>query len=177
MHGVRGECALKLRPCRMRSASRGALARAAASAVSGRAAAAAAAVVFTVHYSRRCCPAAGAAAAAVQAGILQGQVEGLMVIEQWQASLMRALAQLQLAEDPSARARVEASYDLGEGNEAAEQLEGQGLDGGPEQQLQQQAAGRRGEGGAGSKPSSSRSLRLRQRQQQQLKSRGRRRSM
>lgn len=34
--------------------------------------------------------------AAVQAGILQGEVTNLMVMDQWQASLMRSLAQLQL---------------------------------------------------------------------------------
>ncbi|KAF8073120.1 dnaK [Scenedesmus sp. PABB004] len=50
--------------------------------------------------------------AAVQAGILQGQVEGLMVMDQWQASLMRALATLQLRSSPEAVARVRAQFDM-----------------------------------------------------------------
>jgi molecular chaperone DnaK len=49
----------------------------------------------------------------LQAGILQGDVDSLMVMDQWQASLMRALAQLQLKSDPSARSQVEQRFDLG----------------------------------------------------------------
>jgi molecular chaperone DnaK len=58
----------------------------------------------------------------LQAGILQGDVDSLMVMDQWQASLMRALAQLQLKSDPSARSQVEQKFDL----EAAENEEQEG---------------------------------------------------
>ncbi|GIL56890.1 hypothetical protein Vafri_12177, partial [Volvox africanus] len=50
--------------------------------------------------------------AAVQAGILQGEISNLMVIDQWQASLMRALAKLQLQSDPRVRQRLEQQYSL-----------------------------------------------------------------
>eukprot|EP00775_Hariotina_reticulata_P011055 gene11055-11210_t len=50
--------------------------------------------------------------AAVQAGILQGDVSSLMVMDQWQASLMRALAQLQLKSNPAARSRVKQQFDM-----------------------------------------------------------------
>lgn len=63
---------------------------------------------------------------AVQAGILQGEVDSLMVMEQWQASLMRALAQLQLKNDPKARAQVEEKFDIEEEGEEEEEEEGQG---------------------------------------------------
>ncbi|GFR43025.1 hypothetical protein Agub_g4026, partial [Astrephomene gubernaculifera] len=53
--------------------------------------------------------------AAVQAGILQGEISDLMVMEQWQASLMRALAKLQLQADPRVRQAVRRKYDLEEG--------------------------------------------------------------
>ena len=42
-----------------------------------------------------------------QAGILQGEVSNMMVLDQWQASLMRALAKLQLRSDPRVKAKVE----------------------------------------------------------------------
>lgn len=48
----------------------------------------------------------------LQAGILQGQVDSLMVMDQWQASLMRALAQLQLKSSPEVRQRVEEQFDM-----------------------------------------------------------------
>lgn len=57
----------------------------------------------------------------VQAGILQGEVDSLMVMEQWQASLMRALAQMQLKNSPKARAQVQEKFDMEE-NEAEEEL-------------------------------------------------------
>eukprot|EP00798_Chlamydomonas_sp_ICE-L_P030049 gene30049-35020_t len=41
--------------------------------------------------------------AAVQAGILQGDVADMMVMDQWQASLMRALADLELKKNPKAK--------------------------------------------------------------------------
>lgn len=47
-----------------------------------------------------------------QAGILQGDVSSLMVMDQWQASLMRALAQLQLKRNPAARSRVKQQFDM-----------------------------------------------------------------
>ena len=50
--------------------------------------------------------------AAIQAGILQGEVSNMMVMEQWQASLMRALAQLQLKSNPDVREQVEQQFDL-----------------------------------------------------------------
>ncbi|GBF90941.1 molecular chaperone [Raphidocelis subcapitata] len=59
--------------------------------------------------------------AAVQAGILQGEVSELMVLDQWQASLMRSLAQLQLRQSKQAREAVEGAFDmegLGEGEAA-----------------------------------------------------------
>ncbi|KAG1666877.1 hypothetical protein FOA52_013510 [Chlamydomonas sp. UWO 241] len=63
--------------------------------------------------------------AAVQAGVLQGEVVGLMVMDQWQASLMRALAEMKLREDPNAMAAVGKSYapdgDDGEGEEYGEE--------------------------------------------------------
>ncbi|PNW75659.1 hypothetical protein CHLRE_12g535700v5 [Chlamydomonas reinhardtii] len=55
--------------------------------------------------------------AAVQAGILQGEISNLMVMDQWQASLMRALAKLQLRSDPRVRQKLEQQYDLEEGGE------------------------------------------------------------
>jgi molecular chaperone DnaK len=42
--------------------------------------------------------------AAVQAGVLQGEVGDVMVLDQWQASLMRAAAQLALQQQPQAGA-------------------------------------------------------------------------
>jgi molecular chaperone DnaK len=51
--------------------------------------------------------------AAIQAGILQGEVSDMMVMEQWQASLMRALAQMQLKSNPEVREQVEQQFDLG----------------------------------------------------------------
>jgi molecular chaperone DnaK len=57
----------------------------------------------------------------LQAGILQGEVDSLMVMDQWQASLMRALAQLQLKCSPEARAAVAAKFDMDEGEEGLEQ--------------------------------------------------------
>lgn len=51
-----------------------------------------------------------------QAGILQGQVDDLMVLDQWQASLMRALAQLQLNSDAAVRQHVAEQFDIGEGD-------------------------------------------------------------
>lgn len=62
--------------------------------------------------------------AAVQAGILQGEVDSLMVMEQWQASLMRALAQMQLKNSPKARAQVQEKFDFNEDEDEAEEGEG-----------------------------------------------------
>jgi molecular chaperone DnaK len=42
-----------------------------------------------------------------------------MVMDQWQASLMRALAQLQLRESPSTRARVQEKFELDEASAGA----------------------------------------------------------
>ncbi len=44
--------------------------------------------------------------AAVQAGILQGEVSDMMVLDVWQASLMRAMAQLQLRQSQQAQDKV-----------------------------------------------------------------------
>jgi molecular chaperone DnaK len=44
--------------------------------------------------------------AAVQAGILQGEVSDMMVLDVWQASLMRAMAQLQLRQSGEAAKQV-----------------------------------------------------------------------
>lgn len=44
-----------------------------------------------------------------------------MVMDQWQASLMRALAQLQLQRNPEARTRVAAQFDMAEGDWQHEQ--------------------------------------------------------
>ncbi|KAG2495678.1 hypothetical protein HYH03_006278 [Edaphochlamys debaryana] len=78
--------------------------------------------------------------AAVQAGILQGEISNLMVMDQWQASLMRALAKMQLRSDPRVRDRVEQTYSLeDEGEDAAdESAQGSGSDG--------EAAGEEGAG-------------------------------
>ncbi|EFJ48180.1 Hsp70 protein Hsp70D [Volvox carteri f. nagariensis] len=57
--------------------------------------------------------------AAVQAGILQGEISNLMVMDQWQASLMRALAKLQLQADPRVRQRMERQYSLEDEGESA----------------------------------------------------------
>ncbi|GLC46834.1 hypothetical protein PLESTM_001931900 [Pleodorina starrii] len=57
--------------------------------------------------------------AAVQAGILQGEISNLMVMDQWQASLMRALAKLQLQADPRVRQRLEQQYSLEDEGESA----------------------------------------------------------
>eukprot|EP00883_Tetradesmus_obliquus_P007855 jgi/Sobl393_1/18509/SZX73966.1 len=73
--------------------------------------------------------------AAVQAGILQGEVDSLMVMDQWQASLMRALAQLQLKNSPEARAAVAAKFDMDYSSEEGQAAEGQ------QQQQQQQPPG------------------------------------
>jgi molecular chaperone DnaK len=84
--------------------------------------------------------------AAIQAGILQGEVQDMMVMEQWQASLMRALAQMQLKSNPKAKQMVEQQYDLeglGEGEQEDEQVLGMGEDGvGGAPQQQQQKHGR-----------------------------------
>ncbi|WIA29514.1 hypothetical protein OEZ86_012015 [Tetradesmus obliquus] len=74
--------------------------------------------------------------AAVQAGILQGEVDSLMVMDQWQASLMRALAQLQLKSSPEARAAVAAKFDMDDSSE-----EGQAAEGQQQQQQQQRPPG------------------------------------
>jgi molecular chaperone DnaK len=58
---------------------------------------------------------------AVQAGILQGDVDSLMVMDQWQASLMRALAQLQLKNSAKARSKVEQKFDMDD-DEGEEEL-------------------------------------------------------
>lgn len=42
----------------------------------------------------------------VQAGILQGEVSNLMVLDQWQASLMRCMAELQLRQSAEAREAI-----------------------------------------------------------------------
>lgn len=48
----------------------------------------------------------------MQAGILQGQVKDMMVMDQWQASLMRALADMKLRTDPVAKQKVQENYSL-----------------------------------------------------------------
>lgn len=50
--------------------------------------------------------------AAVQAGVLQGQVKGLMVMDQWQASLMRALADMKLKSDPATKEKLKAQFEI-----------------------------------------------------------------
>ncbi|KAG2438835.1 hypothetical protein HXX76_005375 [Chlamydomonas incerta] len=97
--------------------------------------------------------------AAVQAGILQGEITNLMVMDQWQASLMRALAKLQLRSDPRVRQQLEQRYDLeeggqelGGGGEGGEGGGGEGAEGGAagEGGVGGEAAGVEGEeGGAG----------------------------
>lgn len=59
----------------------------------------------------------------LQAGILQGDVASLMVMDQWQASLMRALAQLQLKTSPEARSQVEEKFDMLDDDVDADELE------------------------------------------------------
>lgn len=76
--------------------------------------------------------------AAVQAGILQGQVDGLMVMEQWQASLMRSLATLTLRNDAAAAAAVADRYDIDEMSQAEA-----GVDDGPPVGQQQRGERRR----------------------------------
>lgn len=56
--------------------------------------------------------------AAIQAGILEGQVSDVMVMDVWQASLMRALAQKQLRQDnPTA-----ASMDLPDASDFSDEV-------------------------------------------------------
>ncbi|KAG2453319.1 hypothetical protein HYH02_001543 [Chlamydomonas schloesseri] len=94
--------------------------------------------------------------AAVQAGILQGEISNLMVMDQWQASLMRALAKLQLRSDPRVRQRLEQSYDLEEGGEellgegAGEGGEGAAAAAGGESGLEEEED-EQGKGGKGGK--------------------------
>ena len=64
--------------------------------------------------------------AAVQAGVLQGQIKGLMVMDQWQASLMRALADMKLKSDPAAKERLTAQFELEEEGREEALLEGEG---------------------------------------------------
>ena len=45
--------------------------------------------------------------AAVQAGILEGQVSDVMVMDVWQANLMRALAQQRLRQDDPMAASID----------------------------------------------------------------------
>ncbi len=53
-----------------------------------------------------------------------------MVLDQWQASLMRALAKLQLQSDPRVRQRLEQSYSLeDEGESAVDEAPGSDGDG------------------------------------------------
>ncbi|KAL4443054.1 hypothetical protein ABPG77_008545 [Micractinium sp. CCAP 211/92] len=76
--------------------------------------------------------------AAVQAGIYEGQVSDLMVMDVWQASLMRAFAQLQLAQEQGSQADAAeeedaeeaAAFELFEAQQAAQQQQAQqdGLD-------------------------------------------------
>lgn len=52
--------------------------------------------------------------AAVQAGILQGELDDMMLLNQWQASLTRALAQMKLKSDEEARRKIEEKFDFEE---------------------------------------------------------------
>lgn len=65
----------------------------------------------------------------LQAGILQGDVESLMVMDQWQASLMRALAQLQLKTDAAARSQVEEKFDLEDSSDSEDEADEAEADG------------------------------------------------
>ncbi|GLI64484.1 hypothetical protein VaNZ11_007759, partial [Volvox africanus] len=103
--------------------------------------------------------------AAVQAGILQGEISNLMVMDQWQASLMRALAKLQLQADPRVRQRLEQQYSLedeGEsivdGEEYGEEDKGEGSS---------RTGGRKAAAAAAVGPKRPLSKRQRRRQQQQ----------
>ncbi|MEW5299539.1 MAG: hypothetical protein WDW36_002546 [Sanguina aurantia] len=55
--------------------------------------------------------------AAVQAAILQGDISNVMVMDQWQASLMRALAQVQLKSSPETKQAVEERFNLSDEKE------------------------------------------------------------
>ncbi len=57
---------------------------------------------------------------AMQAGILQGEVSNLMVLDQWQASLMRSLAELQLRQDQEARQAISSKFDMEEADMGAD---------------------------------------------------------
>ena len=63
--------------------------------------------------------------AAVQAGVLQGQIKGLMVMDQWQASLMRALAGMKLKSDPSTKEKLRAKFELEDEEGSNQDQEGQ----------------------------------------------------
>lgn len=97
-----------------------------------------------------CLPVSGVLlAAAHQAGILQGQVDGLMVMDQWQASLMRALAQLQLQASPDVRKRVQEKFDLqpdGDAGAAGEEGGPDAREGQEQQQKPQRKQGSRKKG-------------------------------
>ena len=91
-----------------------------------------------------------------QAGILQGEVTNLMVMDQWQASLMRTLAGLQLRESAGARAAVEEGFELrgldagaAGGGGAEEAGGGGGGEGGGEGEEEEGGGG--GGGGGGGK--------------------------
>jgi heat shock protein 1/8 len=87
--------------------------------------------------------------AAVQAGVLQGQVKGLMVMDQWQASLMRALADMKLKSDPETKERLKAQFEMddeeegeGEGQEEG-QSEGAAAAPQPQRPIKQKAINRK----------------------------------
>lgn len=58
-----------------------------------------------------------ATGAAVQAGIYEGQVSNLMVMDVWQAALMRAFARQQLKEEQAASGRAAAEEEEDEEEE------------------------------------------------------------
>ncbi|GIL87151.1 hypothetical protein Vretimale_14267 [Volvox reticuliferus] len=107
--------------------------------------------------------------AAVQAGILQGEISNLMVMDQWQASLMRALAKLQLQSDPRVKQRLEQQYSLEDKGESVVNGDEYGDGGGDEDRVEGGSrTGGRKPAAAAAGPKRLLSKRQRRRQQQRV---------
>ncbi|GIL76591.1 hypothetical protein Vretimale_19517 [Volvox reticuliferus] len=113
--------------------------------------------------------------AAVQAGILQGEISNLMVMDQRQASLMRALAKMQLQSDPRVKQRLEQQYSLEDEGESVVNGDEYGDGGGDEDRVEgdSRTGGRKPAAAAAAGPKRLVSKRQRRRQQQQQQRRQR----
>ncbi|GIL87150.1 hypothetical protein Vretimale_14267 [Volvox reticuliferus] len=103
------------------------------------------------------------------AGILQGEISNLMVMDQWQASLMRALAKLQLQSDPRVKQRLEQQYSLEDKGESVVNGDEYGDGGGDEDRVEGGSrTGGRKPAAAAAGPKRLLSKRQRRRQQQRV---------